>query len=80
MSKWLRLNKLSLNAAKTEVIFFRSKRHSLNYDSISIKMNGLKLTPVDFIKYLGMYIDKFLDWNKHIQELSNKLSRSRSSN
>ena len=76
VSKWLRLNKLSLNAAKTEVIFFRSKRHSLNYDSISIKMNGLKLTPVDFIKYLGMYIDKFLDWNKHIQELSKKLSRA----
>ena len=76
VTKWLRLNKLSLNAAKTEVIFFRSKRHSLNYDKISIKMNGFKLTPVDFIKYLGMYIDRFLDWNQHIQELSKKLNRA----
>ena len=74
--KWLRLNKLSLNAAKTEVIFFHSKKHHLNYDKISIKMNGLKLTPVDYIKYLGMYIDKYLDWNHHITELSKKLSRA----
>ena len=33
--KWLSLNKLSLNADKTELIFFHSKQHALNYDSIS---------------------------------------------
>ena len=76
VTKWLRLNKLSLNAAKTEVIFFRSKRHPLDYNKISIKMNGLKITPVDYVKYLGMYIDKFLDWDQHIQELSKKLNRA----
>ena len=54
--KWLRLNKLSLNTAKTELIFFHSAKHPLNYGSISIKMNGFKLTPVDFIKYQGMYL------------------------
>ena len=37
VSKWLRLNKLSLNSDKTELIFFHSKRHILNYDGISIK-------------------------------------------
>ena len=39
-------------------------------------MNGYRLTPVDFIKYLGMYIDKYLNWNVHIKELSKKLSRA----
>ena len=73
---WLRLNKLSLNAGKTELIFFRSNHHPLNYDKISIKLNGLKLTPVDYIKYLGMYIDKHLNWNTHIDELCKKLSRA----
>ena len=68
--KWLRLNKLSLNATKTELIFFHSNKHPLNYDNISIKMNGLKLIPVDYIRYLGMYKDKYLDWNQHIKELS----------
>ena len=73
---WLRLNKLSLNASKTELIFFRSNHHPLNYDKISIKLNGLKLIPVDYIKYLGMYIDKHLNWNTHIDELCKKLSRA----
>ena len=53
---WLRLNKLPLNAGKTELIFFHSKKHSFEYDNISIKFNGQKLVPVDHIKYLGMYI------------------------
>ena len=74
--KWLRLNKLSLNASKTELIFFHSNHHPLNYDNIHIKLNGLKLKPVDCIKYLGMYIDKHLSWNHHIDELGKKLSRA----
>ena len=76
VSRWLRLNRLSLNAGKTELIFFRSPQHSLNYDDISIKFNGIKLTPVDHVKYLGMYIDKHLSWNFHILQLCKNLSRA----
>ena len=65
-----------MNSDKTELIFFHSKRHTLNYDDISIKLDGNKLEPVDNIKYLGMYIDKYLTWNYHIQQLSKKLSRA----
>ena len=73
---WLRLNKLSLNSNKTELIFFHSKRLILNYDGISIKFNNKKIFPVDSIKYLAMYIDKYFSWNIHIQQLSKKLSRA----
>ena len=61
---------------KTELIFFHSNRHKLDYDNIYINFNGLRLNPVDFIKYLGMYIDKYLNWNDHIHEISKKLSRA----
>ena len=74
--KWLRLNKLSLNAGKTELIFFHSSRHQLDYDNIYINFNGVRLKPVDFIKYLGMFIDKYLNWNHHISNLSKQLSRA----
>ena len=40
--KWFRLNKLSLNAKKNELTFFRSKQHSLDYADVSIKFNGVK--------------------------------------
>ena len=75
-SKWLKLNKLSLNADKTKLIFFCSKQHPLNYNQISIKFNGVKLMPVDHVKYLGMYLDKYLLWNHHVFQLSHKLSRA----
>ena len=65
--KWLRLNKLSLNAGKTELIFFHSKSNkNLNFDNVFINFAGIRLSPVDFIKYLGMYIDKYLDWTPHV--------------
>ena len=31
VSSWLKLNKLSLNSDKTELIFFHSQQHNLNY-------------------------------------------------
>ena len=43
VSKWLRLNKLSLNVGKSKLIFFHSKQHSLDYENISIKFNGIML-------------------------------------
>ena len=76
VSTWLNLNKLSLNTDKTKLIFFHSQQHILNYDDISIFFNGEELLPVDHIKYLGMYIDKYLNFNFHIQQLSKKLSRA----
>ena len=75
VTNWLRLNKLSLNAKKTELIIFRSKRKPMNRE-ISIKLNGFKLTPSDNVKYLGMYLDKHLSWDYHIHTLSNSLSRA----
>ena len=70
VTNWLRLNKLSLNAKKTELVIFRSKRKPMNRE-ISIKLNGFKLTPSDNVKYLGMYLDKNLSWDFHINKLSN---------
>ena len=79
VSKWLRLNKLSLNAGKTKLVFFGSKQHSLDYETISMKFKSLKFTPVE-VKYLGIYIDKYLSWNFHVSKIivknSQKLSRA----
>ena len=57
--KWPRLNKLSLNAGKTELIYFHS--HAIpskcGLDKILINFNGVRLNQVDHVKYLVMYID-----------------------
>ena len=74
--KWLGLNKLSLNALKTGSSSFQLKRHPINYDSISIKLNGIKSSPVDHFEYRGIYLDYYLSWEYHIHELSKRLSRA----
>ena len=74
--KWLKLNKLSLNAGKTKLIIFHSQRKHMDYDSISIKLGRKKLKTVTHVKYLGMQIDDSLTWNYHIDELCRKLSRA----
>ena len=72
---WLRANKISLNASKTELIIFRDPRKKINYD-MKIKIDGKKLTPCSSVKYLGIYIDQHLNWNVHLAELKPKLSRA----
>ena len=45
--KWLRLDKLSLNAGKTELIFFHSKQRCLNYEFVFIyKHNSINCASI----------------------------------
>ena len=72
---WLRANKISLNASKTELIIFRDPRKKLIHE-VNIKINGTKLVPCKFVKCLGIYIDYHLNWKAHQTEISSKLSRA----
>ena len=75
LSKWLKSNKISLNAKKTELMIFESKWRKNNFE-YKIKIDGKKLIPSSYIKYLGLYIDKHLDWSFHSDIISSKLSRA----
>ena len=73
---WLLANKISLNCSKTELIFFNKpgdRSPSFNY---KIKMNGHKLIPSDFIKYLGIYLDSHLIGKNQCNILLTKLKRA----
>ena len=76
VSNWMNLNKLSLNSDKTKLIIFHSKQKTLDTRMVSIKLNGKKLKLEDNVKYLGMFLDKHLTWEFHINQLSKKLSRA----
>ena len=75
-SEWLKANRLSLNADKSKLLLFQSKKKPIDYSKISIKLNGTKLIPADQVKYLGIFVDKHLGWDYQINHLSNKLSRA----
>lgn len=85
VTKWLNQNKLTLNKTKTKFITF-----SLNVlgksDIQKLQLHQCKdlkncnscrshIETTNSIKYLGIVIDKFLNWEKHTQLLINKMRR-----
>ena len=73
--KWLLANKISLNCAKTESIIFHKPGQKPTFD-FKIKMNGHRVRPSDFIKYLGIYLDSTLSGRFHCDILTKKLKRA----
>ena len=74
LNAWLTANKISLNAAKTELVIFR--KPSVKCPSTNIKINGQKISPSSSIKYLGIYLDEFLNGSAHCDQLHTKLLRA----
>ena len=72
---WLKANKISLNASKTEMLVFRDPRRKIDYD-LKIKIDGKKVTPSKFVKYLGIYLDNYLSWHQQEQDMRSRLSRA----
>ena len=53
LSNWLKTNKISLNASKTELVLFTLPKKQLDCD-LKIKLNGKRLYDTDSVKYLGI--------------------------
>ncbi len=69
--KWGKENDLKFNAAKTEVMIFTNKR---KWQCDKIKVDGEDIEFSDSAKYLGVTIDRNLNWNEHIK---NKVQSAR---
>ena len=74
LSVWLNTNKISLNVQQTELVIFKQKRKILDRE-INIKFNRKRLYVTRSFKYIGVKIDKNVNWNHHINDLAAKLNR-----
>jgi len=61
LGDWFRSNSLTLNVEKSKYILFRSKRKEVNHIG-HIVLDGEKIERVQSIKFLGVFIDEFLEW------------------
>ena len=64
VSKWLKVNKLSLNIKKTHFMIFSNKSDVCG--QIDIRIDGEPIQAVGKTKFLGVIIDKNLTWKDHI--------------
>ena len=75
LNNWLLANKISLNSKKTEMIIFQKPGFKLNW-KWNIRLNGYKLHLSDQIKYLGIFLDRFLNCHYQSNLLMQKLARA----
>ena len=78
LADYFKANKLKLNVGKTKLICFRKKGSDMNNlkQQFEINLDGEKLEIDDTASFLGMTIDSHLTWEKHCQEVANKVSRT----
>ena len=74
--EWLMVNKLSLNIAKTELMFIGLLQRLSNTadHSINIHIESQQINRVCHIKSLGIHIDQHLSWTKHVNEIATIVS------
>lgn len=71
LTEYFRLNRLTLNLNKTKYIKFGRSRNEENYN---IPTKTAVIEQTDCVKYLGLHIDKLLNWRKHIDFVATKIA------
>ena len=70
---WLASNKLTLNIDKCKFMIISNKREIPKF---SVKLDGISLKSCEAYKYLGVFIDKNLNWESHIEYITQKISKA----
>ena len=74
INNWLKVNKLSLNVAKTKAMLFHMpQKRILN---LRLKIAGSNIEFIDNFNFLGITINKHLNWTKHMDILSAKIAKT----
>ena len=72
LSDWFALNKLSLNSLKTNYMIF--KNNNLDSPLPDLILDGVTVTRVQSVKFLGVLVDEKLTWKNHVTVVEKKLS------
>ena len=73
LQDWFCANKLTLNVGKSVCILFNKKETA---DQLNLSINGEIIPQVNYTKFLGLWIDRNLNWKEHIGRLIIKLSKN----
>ena len=67
------VNKLSLNTKKTKAMIFHMPQKQVT--TPKLKIDGTSVEFVNSFNYLGITIDKHLNWQDHINSIAKKISK-----
>ena len=72
ISDWFKANLLSLNITKTSYIIFSNKKCK----DVNLRIQGASVTRQFDTKFLGVILSSNLKWNKHLDVILAKISKS----
>ena len=70
---WFKANKLTLNLDRTVCVLFNSKSKT---KELTLNIGTYKLQSSETVKFLGVWIDNKMTWNKHMSTLIVKLKEN----
>ena len=76
ISNWFKSNKLSLNLTKTNYVIFRTRNRRVPTTTQEIQIDGLIISRLQNVKFLGIMINEFLNWNIHITDICKRLAKN----
>ena len=74
INEWLEINKLSLNANKSRFMIFHMPNKHITLSILQI--SNTNIDKVNEFNFLGLTLDTRLDWKRHSNNTSNKISRT----
>ena len=74
LTEWLGANKLALNISKTKYMIFHTSNRKISYPNL--KINNINIERVTQFNFLGVMFNSQMDWSRHINYISMKISRS----
>ena len=74
ISRWFKVNMLSLNLNKTNYILFSSNRKACPNSLGTVIIDAKEIPQVSSVKFLGVYVDQHLTWKTHIEQISRKIA------
>jgi len=72
IEKWLDINRLVVNVNKTKVMLIKGIRKKVVESNVVVKLKGQALEMVSVMKYLGIIIDKNLNFSAHADYVCKK--------
>lgn len=75
ISKWFKLNKLSLNIKKTNFILFHTNSKKISYVP-KISIDNVPVLQAKETKFLGVIINESLGWTNHINTVKQKVTKN----
>jgi len=73
LSAWFSANGLKLNSSKTQIVVFKTPQNKQEFN-FNIFLGGEEIKIYDSAQFLGIHIDKNINWKPFIELLSNKLN------